>query len=110
MDDRSRGEKIMSEVLYYAEELARTKKMLAMTTEPFEDLNEVFVTYEEILQFDPVQNLETNGEEIFEVLRKQTENDEEYDDQWQWSFTEEGVTITTFDAPEEEDISDSGEN
>ena len=110
MDDRSRGEKIMSEVLYYAEELARTKKMLAMTTEPFEDLNEVFVTYEEILQFDPVKNLDTNAEEIFEVLWKQTENSEEFDDQWQWSFTEEGVTITTFDAPEDEDFSDSGEN
>ena len=44
--------------------LAWDEAQKALTTEPYEEVDSVYVPYERILQFDSVKKLETNRDEI----------------------------------------------
>ena len=113
VDSRTRDERIMGELVFYAEFIARNKRREAMETEPYEAPDSVLVKYEDILMFDSVKKLETNVEEMLDVVIRQTQDDEEFENQWQWDFTDEGIIVTSFECPsdsEQEEEEEEGQS
>ena len=70
VDERYREEKILSEVMFHANNLARGKWLEMMETEPYEAPDSVLVKFDEIVQFGSVQQYTTSIEEILNIVKQ----------------------------------------
>ena len=69
VDLRSREEKLLSEVMFHANNLARGKRSEMMETEPYEEPAFVLIKFEEVIQFGSIQQYNTCVEEISEIIK-----------------------------------------
>ena len=69
VDTRSRPEKIAQEALFHANAIAWSEAQNALSIEPYEELDSVFVSFEKIMQFDFVDKFETNLKEVEVALK-----------------------------------------
>jgi len=71
VDLRSREEKLLSEVMFHANNLARGKRSEMMETEPYEEPAFVVIKFEEVIQFGSIQHFNTSVEEIMELIKQE---------------------------------------
>ena len=95
VDTRSRREILSHEALFHANAMAWETGQKALTTEPYEIMDSVFVSFERLMQFDFVKKFETNIEEIKDALKTC--------EHFNFHVLEEGIQI---DNPPESDTYD----
>ena len=98
VDTRSRPEKISQEVIFHANAIAWSEAQKALSTEPYEEVYSVFVSFERLMQFDFVEKFETNLEEV-EVALKAV-------DDVNIKVLEDGLEISNLTQVEESEESD----
>ena len=98
VDTRSRPEKISQEVIFHANAIAWSEAQKALSTEPYEEVDSVFVSFERLMQFAFVEKFETNLEEI-EVALKAV-------DDVNIKVLEDGLEISNLTQVEESEESD----
>ena len=98
VDTRSRPEKISQEAIFHANAIAWSEAQKALSTEPYEEVDSVFVSFERLMQFDFVEKFETNLEEV-EVALKAV-------DDVNIKVLEDGVEISNLTQVEESEGSD----
>ena len=98
VDTRSRPEKISQEVIFHANAIAWSEAQKALSTEPYEEVDSVFVSFERLMQFDFVEKFETNLEEV-EVALKAV-------DDVNIKVLEDGLEISNLTQVEESEESD----
>ena len=69
VDTRSRQAIISHEALFHVNAMAWEEGQKALTTEPYEILDSVFVSFERLMRFDFVEKFDTNLEEIRDSLK-----------------------------------------
>ena len=98
VDTRSRPEKISQEAIFHANAIAWSEAQKALSTEPYEEVDSVFVSFERLMQFDFVEKFETNLEEV-EVALKAV-------DDVNIKVLEDGLEISNLTQVEESEESD----
>ena len=97
VDDRNREEKILSEVMFHANELARVKWLEMMETEPYEAPDSILVKFDEIIQFSSVQHFTKSIEEIKDIVKQ--DGNINYDEK-----DNLGIFISDLTPPDDEEI------
>ena len=97
VDLRPRKEKLLSEVMFHANNLARGKRSEMMETEPYIEPDSVLIRFEEVIQFSSIQQYNTSVEEIIEIIKE----DETVVGSWYYDKDNKGIIFTSshFNSP-----------
>ena len=87
VDLRTREEKLLSEVKFHANNLARGKRSEMMETEPYEEPAFVWIACEELIHFSSIQQYNTTVEEISDIMKQ----DEMVDGSWFYEKENEAI-------------------
>ena len=75
IDARPRSEKLLGEINFYGQMLARDKMNLYLCAPPYEVPENIFIDFKDIMMFDSVVKLDTSVSELHDVLKKSSDDE-----------------------------------